>query len=521
MSRSYISIGFDFAHSTFSTAEFTLNVPLNGATIKYRRHAWDGTIESWTTLTTGGSVHFYLGNVNHPDSYNQSSIWHYTHVDLQGIGNSTIGGISNSCISITQDYGDLEVSGDLESILEGQDSPTVNFNLPYGAFYAMFRTTNGCIRNIDNLIFPNKALPAACCQYMFEGNKIENIPSNFLSGVSSLNRNCFFEMFKDCASIKTLPATLLPFTTLASGCYSGMFRGCSSLTTIPTNFLPSTNLAGACYSSMFKSCTSLVTVPVNLLPATSLTNHVYQEMFMGCSKLTNVPNLPTTSLPSHTYIGMFKNCSSLETVPLNLLPATTVWQYSYQEMFMGCSKLTQAPRLPATTIYHYSYDSMFMGCSSLVNPPDLPATSLGEYCYSNMFRNCTSLETLPALPATTLPYACYMYMFMGCSKIKISDVKTVEYKVPYKIPSEAHSVSVGNSATSGMFNNTGGPWTGGTPAVDRKYYLQGEAPPGGFNLYVGVNGTAREVTAIYVGVNGVAREVTAMYVGVNGLAREV
>ncbi len=40
------------------------------------------------------------------------------------------------------------------------------------------------------------------------------------------------------------------------------------------------------------------------------------------------------------------------------------------------------------------------------------------------------------------------------------------------------------------------------------------------SIDVGVNGVARNVTAIYVGVNGVARKVTKAYVGVNGVARE-
>ena len=40
------------------------------------------------------------------------------------------------------------------------------------------------------------------------------------------------------------------------------------------------------------------------------------------------------------------------------------------------------------------------------------------------------------------------------------------------------------------------------------------------SIDVGVNGVARNVTAIYVGVNGVARKVTKAYIGVNGVARE-
>ena len=35
-------------------------------------------------------------------------------------------------------------------------------------------------------------------------------------------------------------------------------------------------------------------------------------------------------------------------------------------------------------------------------------------------------------------------------------------------------------------------------------------------IYVGVNGTPKEVTAVYVGVNGVPKECSDIYVGVNG-----
>ena len=70
-----------------------------------------------------------------------------------------------------------------------------------------------------------------------------------------MSGNCYYQMFKSCTSLTTVPSNLLPATTLANNCYSYMFEGCTKLTTAPV--LPATTLAPFCCQYMFNSCTKL------------------------------------------------------------------------------------------------------------------------------------------------------------------------------------------------------------------------------------------------------------------------
>lgn len=104
----------------------------------------------------------------------------------------------------------------------------------------------------------------------------------------------------------------------------------------------------------------------------------------------------------------------------------------------------------------------------------LPATDLAERCYYAMFGNCTALAEAPELPATTLAEMCYGDMFNGCTGIKLSETKTAEYQIPYRIPAEGTGV-IGTGSLSNMFANTGGTFTG-TPEINKTYYLYGTLP---------------------------------------------
>ena len=121
---------------------------------------------------------------------------------------------------------------------------------------------------------------------------------------------------------------------------------------------------------------------------------------------------------------------------------------------------------------------MFANCTSLVTPPKLPATILeidGMHCYQSMFANCTSLEILPKLPATILDKECYRNMFNGCSKIKMSLTQDSTYKNEYRIPVSGNGIdnTEGEGALTGMFNGTGGTFTG-TPTINTTYYTANE-----------------------------------------------
>ena len=328
-----------------------------------------------------------------------------------------------------------------------------------------------CSGNIENLLNhetvtagEHPSMGKSCYSYMFRDctslTTAPELPATTLAG------GCYERMFSGCTSLATAPE--LPATTLAGGCYYYMFSGCTSLTTAPE--LPATTLASSCYGYMFQQCTDLITPPA--LPATTLASSCYGYMFQQCTDLITPPALPATTLAVSCYTSMFNGCTSLATAPE--LPATTLADQCYRSMFQDCTSLTAAPELPATTLANSCYANMFYGCTSLTTAPELPATTLANYCYQYMFYNCTSLTTAPELPATTLRNYCYSYMFFGCTGIKLSDTKTNEYGIPYRVPISGNGVTA-SSALSSMFSSTGGTFRG-TPVINRTYYLWGRDP---------------------------------------------
>lgn len=61
-------------------------------------------------------------------------------------------------------------------------------------------------------------------------------------------------------------------------------------------------------------------------------------------------------------------------------------------------------------------------------------------------------------------------MFKGCTKIKISTTRTSPYTNTYRIPYSGTGVMfTSGSATTNMFANTGGTFTG-TPSLNTTYY---------------------------------------------------
>ena len=391
-----------------------------------------------------------------------------TTIALTKVGSPTVGTAKYSVGTlnngVTYDYGTPI------NLIAGQKcyftitSTTFNFT---SSNYLKF-TSTGKINvggNLSSLIGGQTSLPRNYCFYgLFENcTTLINASALNFGSITNFNSNTyvFYSMFSGCTSLTTAPA--LPVTTLSKFCYYYMFYGCTSLTAAPA--LPATTLANYCYSYMFSGCTSLTTAPA--LPATTLADYCYQGMFHGCTSLATAPALPATTLSIYCYQSMFYG-TSLTTAPA--LPATTLVSYCYQNMFSGCTSLTTAPALPATTLADNCYKSMFWGCTSLTTAPALPATTLAGSCYESMFRSCTSLTVPPALPALTLAKNCYSSMFRGCTKIKLSQNKTGQYQIPYRIPS-GDATGTGEIKTMDyMFSETGGTFTG-TPSINTTYYL--------------------------------------------------
>ncbi len=149
---------------------------------------------------------------------------------------------------------------------------------------------NGGFANDQEIAYPSTSQIHGALESLFneDGNKIIINPNKALYlPATTINRNCYSQMFSGCTSLATAPE--LPATTLAESCYSQMFSGCTSLATAPE--LPATTLAESCYSNMFSGCTQLTKSPD--LPATTLAESCYSNMFRGCTKLTCVKSLAT------------------------------------------------------------------------------------------------------------------------------------------------------------------------------------------------------------------------------------
>lgn len=107
----------------------------------------------------------------------------------------------------------------------------------------------------------------------------------------SMGWYCYYEMFKNCASLITAPE--LPATTLAYSCYNNMFGLCTSLTVV--HELPVTTLTVYCYANMFSGCTSLLHIPV--LKADTLISNCYNSMFKNIGITISETKSSTTPYP--------------------------------------------------------------------------------------------------------------------------------------------------------------------------------------------------------------------------------
>jgi hypothetical protein len=157
-----------------------------------------------------------------------------------------------------------------------------------------------------------------------------------------------------------LSLAAMDYTTVTTGTFTGIFKNSAKLVSAGDLVMPST-LQANCFKEMFFGCASLATAPT--LPATTMEANCYQSMFEGCSNLTTAPNLPASTLATECYKQMFKSCSSLTTAPA--LACETLVEGCYNSMFRECTSLAAAPALPAATLVRNCYSSMFNGCSSL------------------------------------------------------------------------------------------------------------------------------------------------------------
>jgi hypothetical protein len=198
------------------------------------------------------------------------------------------------------------------------------------------------------------------------------------------------------AKIKTVNSQITAtMKTMGSFAFYQMFRGCTGLTSVPVNILPATALSAYCYKNMFVSCNNLTTLIT--LPATILETECYSGMFMGCNKFTTTMDFPATDLALYCCLSMFSGCNGLTTI--KPLPATKLAEGCYQTMFEGCHNLATLPNgvLPAGAgklTKDSNYVGMFMHCWGLTHIGNINAnwfSSRAAKSQTSMFFDCEDI----------------------------------------------------------------------------------------------------------------------------------
>ena len=82
--------------------------------------------------------------------------------------------------------------------------------------------------------------------------------TGFANNTELKSENAFTGLFSGNDKLTDASGLLLPATTLNQDCYANMFYGCTALTAAPE--LPATELVNGCYYKMFDGCTKLATV---------------------------------------------------------------------------------------------------------------------------------------------------------------------------------------------------------------------------------------------------------------------
>ena len=171
----------------------------------------------------------------------------------------------------------------------------------------------GCTSLHSAPALPATALAEKCYFRMFYGctglTSIPSLPSVVTwSGTNARRRQCF-QMFQYCTGIQALTGSLT--TTLDANCFEDMFAHCTGLTSVNSGFLPATTLAAHCYRGMFQD-TRFERAPD--LPATKLVTECYRYMFNACTKLKYIKCLATTNLGNGFTTNWVSNDGS-KTVP--------------------------------------------------------------------------------------------------------------------------------------------------------------------------------------------------------------
>ena len=435
-----------------------------------------------------GTLYYSVGNMSSWNAiqdltaYNKINIDPNQKVYFKGNGDScsrVLSKVMYQLLIYLENDDKFEVGGYLSSLFQGDN----------------FKTNN---------VLVNGGISAHYCENMFGGTKV--VRANKLIFPENTFGFCYRAMFGNCAELDEAPV-ILPATTLARECYSNMFRDCPNIIEAPV--LPAKHLALRCYERMFESCTNLRYIECHSLDdmttsycANWLTGTSGEGVFIKDANATwnsqdasyGVPVgwtifkgdpyecpfyiedrsgsaqtvwFTRTGNTDVTYESSYDQSSwSTQTGPsVNLLPygktyirlktgtqgtfpyrfsssdenfaiggsllslltrdfATVKHDYAgmsdnaFREVFSNCVKLVSAIGLHfINKVSTYCYCEMFNKSALIYPPHKLPAETLVNGCYRGMFKSCGSLVAIPKLPAKTVPTHSYTEMFADCDSL--------------------------------------------------------------------------------------------------------
>jgi len=178
--------------------------------------------------------------------------------------------------------------------------------------------------------------------------------------------------FYGCTALKSLGRGSILYS--GSGGFFQTFRGCSSLTSLPVDlFKYSTAISTSGFAYTFYGCSSLASLPDGLFRYnTAVSTNGFYETFYGCTKLTSIPTdlfRYNTAVSTYGFYRTFASCTSLASIPVDLFRYNTaVSTYGFYRTFRDCSSLTSLP----VDLFRYNtavstsgFYETFYGCTKL------------------------------------------------------------------------------------------------------------------------------------------------------------
>jgi len=348
---------------------------------------------------------------------------------------------------------------------------------------------------------------------------------------TTLQPNCFKEMFSGCSSLTTIPR--LPVLTLVENCYQEMFKGCSLLAYVDcfattnlgdgftTNWLADVAGSGVfvkninanwpsgpngipvgwevpTWEGFYVEAVDNVTVKINVPSLYYSTNTLDWTQYTQNSSITVTAGNRVWF--KGTFTGTYQDSEDTKfhctggrfKVGGNIMALRYADEYAEQgggtcdvvfaNMFKNhngssLGTLVDASKLvlPSTILSKdNAYKSFFDGCTSLTaGPAELPATTLTATCYRNMFKDCPNLVTGPRILAVSSNSSAFQQMFLNCSSLQYI------YIMVSTCPSGAFTNWVNGVPAGGTFvkNSNNNAWgTSGNASIPSGWTVQSVNP---------------------------------------------